>query len=162
MSLYILLGSFLGRRRGKGELLPIGSIPEVKLVSYYSSPRLCWRWKNNQALYVQELGLAVQEELTFGIIPNITRPKAALRIDMTTSEANAPPKTVIRACRVAIIAAIRNVLSPITSPISFSSTWLVFVQLTNLGDDNHDKRLKQDIWAAFLSTNTIQHVLCSG
>lgn len=31
---------------------------------------------------------------------------------MTTSEAKAPPKTVIRGCREAMIAAMRNVLSP--------------------------------------------------
>ena len=49
---------------------------------------------------------------TLGMRPRMTLPSAALRMDMTTSEANAPPKTVIRGCRVAMIAAIRNVLSP--------------------------------------------------
>jgi len=38
---------------------------------------------------------------------------AALRMDMMTKLANAPKKTVIRGCRVAMIAAIKNVLSPI-------------------------------------------------
>ena len=37
---------------------------------------------------------------------------AALRMDMMTRLANAPKKTVIRGCRVAMIAAIKNVLSP--------------------------------------------------
>jgi hypothetical protein len=37
---------------------------------------------------------------------------AALRIDMMTKLAKAPRNTVIRGCRVAMIAAIRKVLSP--------------------------------------------------
>jgi hypothetical protein len=44
----------------------------------------------------------------------MTRPMAALRMDMMTKLAKAPKNTVIRGCRVAIIAAIKNVLSPIS------------------------------------------------
>jgi hypothetical protein len=50
--------------------------------------------------------------LTLGIRPRMTLPRAALKMDMTTKEANAPPKTVIRGCREAMMAAMRNVLSP--------------------------------------------------
>lgn len=38
---------------------------------------------------------------------------AALRMDMMTRLAKAPKKTVMRGCRVAMIAAIKNVLSPV-------------------------------------------------
>lgn len=50
--------------------------------------------------------------LTLGIRPRIILPSAALSIDMITNEPKAPKNTVIRACRVAMIAAIRKVLSP--------------------------------------------------
>lgn len=44
----------------------------------------------------------------------MTRPMAAERIDMTTSEAKAPAKTVSLGWREARMAAMRNVLSPIS------------------------------------------------
>lgn len=53
--------------------------------------------------------------LTAGIRPKMTLPIAALRILITIKLANAPPNTVILGCRVAMIAAIRKVLSPMTS-----------------------------------------------
>lgn len=43
----------------------------------------------------------------------MTLPIAALNIDMTTKLAKAPRKTVIRGCLVAMIAAMRKVLSPV-------------------------------------------------
>ena len=42
----------------------------------------------------------------------MTLPSAALKMDMTTKDAKAPPNTVIRGCRDAMMAAMRNVLSP--------------------------------------------------
>jgi hypothetical protein len=50
--------------------------------------------------------------LTFGTSPKMTFPMAALKMDMMTRLAKAPKKTVIRGCLVAMIAAIRKVLSP--------------------------------------------------
>ena len=43
----------------------------------------------------------------------MTLPMAALSIDMMTRLAKAPRKTVIRGCLVAMIAAIKKVLSPV-------------------------------------------------
>lgn len=47
----------------------------------------------------------------------MTLPMAALRTDMTTSEAKAPAKTVNLGLRDARMAAMRNVLSPISETI---------------------------------------------
>lgn len=57
----------------------------------------------------------ISHELTAGIRPKMTLPIAALRMLITIKLANAPPNTVILGCRVAMIAAIRNVLSPVES-----------------------------------------------
>lgn len=62
-------------------------------------------------------------EHTFGINPRITRPIAALSTLITTRLANAPPNTVMRACRVAIMAAMRKVLSPISDTTIMMNAW---------------------------------------
>ena len=46
--------------------------------------------------------------------PRMTLPMAALKTLMTSKLANAPENTVNRGCRVAMMAAMRNVLSPIS------------------------------------------------
>lgn len=53
-------------------------------------------------------------ELTAGINPKMTLPIAALNTLITNKLANAPEKTVNRGCLVAMMAAMRNVLSPIS------------------------------------------------
>jgi hypothetical protein len=53
-------------------------------------------------------------ELTAGINPKMTLPIAALNTLMTNKLANAPEKTVNRGCLVAMMAAMRKVLSPIS------------------------------------------------
>lgn len=50
---------------------------------------------------------------TFGMKPRMTLPSAADSTDMSTRLANAPANTTVRECRVAMIAAIRKVLSPL-------------------------------------------------
>jgi hypothetical protein len=65
---------------------------------------------------------------------------AALRIDMMTKLANAPRNTVIRGCRVAMIAAIKKVLSPALSvPIDTRHRR----QRTDFRNYNHDESVKQ-------------------
>lgn len=60
---------------------------------------------------------------TLGIKPKITRPKAALNMLITTKLAKAPANTVIRGCLVAIMAAIRKVLSPISETTIITKAW---------------------------------------
>lgn len=66
---------------------------------------------------------------------------AALRIDMMTRLAKAPRKTVMRGCLVAMIAAIRNVLSP-AQQVSYRKGSRG-ERRTDLRDDNHDKGIEQ-------------------
>lgn len=60
---------------------------------------------------------------TLGINPKITRPIAALNILITTKLAKAPANTVIRECLVAMMAAIRKVLSPISETTIITKAW---------------------------------------
>lgn len=62
---------------------------------------------------------------------------------MTTSEANAPPKTVIRGCLVAMIAAIKKVLSPVADQPA--GRMPLFTELTDLRHDDHEERLGENL-----------------
>lgn len=65
----------------------------------------------------------------------MTRPSAADKIDMTTSEAKAPANTVILGCLEAMIAAIKKVLSPKGEAWSDQyrrEAWLIF------GEENRE------------------------
>jgi hypothetical protein len=73
---------------------------------------------------------------------------AALRMDMITKLAKAPKKTVIRGCRVAMIAAIKNVLSPVS--VSSTNGQGQMGQNTNFRNDNHDECVKQGGWLVSL------------
>jgi hypothetical protein len=91
-----ILGAFWRRIRGRGPLLPRGSRPGRQLSAF-------------------RMARTHKHQLTFGTRPRMTRPSAADNMDMTTRLANAPPKTVTRECRLAMMAAIKKVLSPILS-----------------------------------------------
>lgn len=63
-------------------------------------------------------------KLTAGINPKTTFPNAALNILITNKLANAPLKTVRRGCRVAMMTAMRNVLSPISETRIMVRDWV--------------------------------------